>query len=181
MRHAFAGALCASAILHAGLLLAPAPWIGERLPEEGMIKTLSVNLKGLPDMRVADTQHVPGVTLDSLPSENLRQDSSRSISVSPVFYKASELDKAALPLSDIPELAMLVTDPKRQWRMRARLFIDDKGRAVKVELARDQTVTPALAEAVSSTLRTLTFAPAIKDGQAVASQKLMDIVIGGEP
>jgi hypothetical protein len=76
---------------------------------------------------------------------------------------------------------MLVTDPRQQWRLRARVFIDDKGRVVKVELAGENSLTPALAEAVVATLKTLTFSPAIKDGQTVASQKLMDLVIGNEP
>jgi hypothetical protein len=163
------------------LLLAPAPWIGERLPAEGTINTLSAHLKALPHVREADAQPVPGAAIDIQAPDGPQRDSARSVAVSTVFYKASELDKAAWPLNGVPELAMLVTDPKRQWRMRLRLFIDDKGRVVKVEPAGDPSVTPALAEAVSSTLKTLTFAPAIKDGQAVASQKLMDLVIGGEP
>jgi hypothetical protein len=98
-----------------------------------------------------------------------------------VFYKSSELDKAAWPVGDIPQLAMLVTDPSRQWRLRARIFIDATGKVVKVELADDRAATHDLAEAVSATLKTLSFTPAVKDGKAVASQKLMDLVIGGEP
>lgn len=180
MRATFAGALLASAIIHAGVLLSPAPWIGARAPAEGKAKQLSVRLKALPDLRIAANQSTTESRLDALPAESFRPEAHPASVADHVFYKSSELDKAAWPIGGIPQLAMLVTDPRLQWRLRARLFIDETGKVTRVEFSGEPAATEDLKSAVAATLKTISFTPAVKDGINVRSQKLMDLVIGGE-
>lgn len=180
MRSTFAGALLASAIIHAGVLLSPAPWVGARTPAEGKATQLSVRLTALPDLGIAANQSTAESRLDVLPAENSRPATIPAAMPDPVFYKSSELDKAAWPIGGIPQLAMLVTDPRHQWRLRARLFIDETGKVSKVEFAGEPAATENLKTAVAATLKTMSFTPAVKDGINVRSQKLMDLTIGGD-
>ncbi|MDP2323021.1 MAG: hypothetical protein Q8N51_03220 [Gammaproteobacteria bacterium] len=180
MRGLFAGALLASALIHAGVLLSPAPWVGARQPAEGKATLLSVRLNALPDLKVAELQPTAGRMLDVLPAESPKPDMVPAFGADPVFYKSSELDKTAWPVGGIPQLAMLVTDPSHQWRLRARLLIDETGKVIKVDVVGVQTATDDLAVAVAATLKTISFSPAVKDGKNVRSQKLMDLAIGGD-
>ena len=180
MRSAFAGALLASALIHAGVLLSPVPRIGAHRPTEGKVTLLSVSLNALPNLNAGERQSSMGRLLDVLPAETPKRDMPPLFAADPVYYKSSELDKSAWPIGGIPQLAMLVTDPGLQWHLRARLYIDDTGKVTMVDFVDIQSATADLAIAVAATLKTIPFSPAVKDGRHVRSQKLMDLAIGGD-
>ncbi len=180
MRSPFAGALLASALIHAGVVLSPAPWVGSRKLAEGKATQLTVRLTALPSIKVAETQTTTGRVLEALSAESTKQEIVSAFGPDPVFYKSSEVDKTAWPAGGIPQLAMLVTDPNQQWRLRARLYIDETGKVTKVDWVGVQDATNDLAVAVVATLKTISFTPAVKDGKNVRSQKLMDLTIGGD-
>ncbi len=183
MKAAFAGALAASAILHAGALLAPAPRLGAASAApagENREIRLSVRLQALPDLKLASAPQAARPLTDAGPARSVAPEAALPLPAPPVFYGSRELDQLALPVGGLPDLAMLVTDPAREWRLRVRVFVDVQGRVAKVELVDQLTSTDDLDEAVAAILKTVPFNPAMKDGQAVASQKLMDLVVGGE-
>ena len=180
MRSAFAGALLASALIHTGVLLSPAPWIAAHRQAEGKMTLLAVRLNALPNLKAGEVQPSVGTMLDVLPAESPKRDIPPAFGADPVYYKSSELDKSAWPIGGIPHLAMLVTDPGLQWYLRARLLIDDTGKVTMVDFVDLQSATDDLAIAVAATLKTISFSPAVKDGKHVRSQKLMDLAIGGD-
>ena len=180
MRSPFAGALLASALIHTGMLLSPAPWVGARKPAEGKGTQLSVKLAALPNIRISETQTTTGRVFDAPSANSPEPERVPAFAPAPVFYNSSEVDHTAWPADGIPQLAMLVTDPNHQWRLRARLYIDETGKVTKVDWVSAQEATNDLAIAVAATLRTIPFTPAVKDGKNVRSQKLMDLAIGGD-
>ena len=92
------------------------------------------------------------------------------------WFTAAEVDIGAQPVTAV-ELVYpqnLVGPDAVRARVRVRVFIDERGAVQKVEVPR-RAPAREFEEAARETWGAVRFSPAIKDGRAVKSQKLLEL------
>ena len=92
------------------------------------------------------------------------------------YYRNSEVDVQAEPLVQgpliLPEQAYL---SKLAGTVRARVYIDEHGTVVSVDIVHAGPVRGVFEEAALEALAQVRYRPAILAGQAVKSQKLIEV------
>ena len=92
------------------------------------------------------------------------------------YYRNSEVDEQAVPIVQgplvFPEQAYV---SKLAGTIRARVYIDERGNVVSVNIVRAQPVRGVFEDAALQALSQVRYRPALLAGQAVKSQKLIEV------
>ena len=170
-------ALVLSAGLHllavSTLDLAPGSW------RQGLRPALKVTLRpASPESALGETA---GSARATPPQEESGIAAARSQAGSSVptgirYYRNSEVDVQAEPIVQsplvIPEQAYM---SKLRGTVRARVFIDEEGTVVSVQIVEVRPVRGVFEEAALEALRQVRYRPALIAGQPVKSQKLIEV------
>ena len=93
------------------------------------------------------------------------------------YYKSSEVDTPAMPLERgplvFPEHAYV---SKLRGTVKARIYIDEDGRVVSVDIVNVKPFGGIFEEAALEALRQVRYSPALLAGQTVKTQKLIEVV-----
>jgi TonB family protein len=93
------------------------------------------------------------------------------------YYKSSEVDTPATPLERgplvFPEHAYV---SKLRGTVKARIYIDEDGRVVSVDIVNVKPFGGIFEEAALEALRQVRYSPALLAGQTVKTQKLIEVV-----
>lgn len=161
-------ALVASAGLHAiaGLSFDPAPAAsGTEPPAAGLeVRFIAAETKRVPQtgpLRAGPPPAVAKATSAPLP---LR------------YYRDAEVDRPAEPVSQAPlvypENAYV---SKLAGAVRARVYIDDKGSVVSIDVVQAKPIAGVFEDAAVEALSKLRYRPALVAGKPVLSQKLVEV------
>ena len=92
------------------------------------------------------------------------------------YYRNSEVDTPAVAISRgpliFPEQAYV---SKLRGMVKARVYIDEEGKVVSVQIVEAKPLGGIFEEAAQEALRQLRYSPALIAGQAVKTQKLVDV------
>ena len=103
--------------------------------------------------------------------------SGSSLPIAVRYYKSSEVDTPATPLERgplvFPEHAYV---SKLRGTVKARIYIDEDGRVVSVDIVDVKPFGGIFEEAALEALRQVRYSPALLAGQTVKTQKLIEVV-----
>ena len=103
--------------------------------------------------------------------------SGSSLPIAVRYYRSSEVDTPAMPLERgplvFPEHAYL---SKLRGTVKARIYIDEVGRVVSVDIVDVKPFGGIFEDAALEALRQVRYSPALLAGQAVKTQKLIEVV-----
>ena len=161
--------------------LVPGAW------RHGLQPALKVHLRSAPAElgyggRVAAERGAPPIAASGL--DATRSQAGSSVPLVERYYRNSEVDVQAEPLVQgplvLPEQVYL---SKLAGTVRARVYIDERGRVVSVDIVEARPVRGVFEEAALEALSQVRYRAAILAGQAVKSQKLIEVKFDpyGEP
>ncbi len=105
-----------------------------------------------------------------------RAQSGSTVPTSVRYYRNSEVDTPAVAISRgpliFPEQAYV---SKLRGMVKARVYIDEEGKVVSVQIVEAKPLGGVFEEAALEALRQLRYSPALIAGQAVKSQKLVEV------
>ena len=153
--------------------LSPGPW------RHGVAPALRVVLKAAPD---SQSGFEKAAQLERRVEEResgiagRRPQAGSSVPLAPRYYRNSEVDVQAVPVSRgpliFPELAFL---SKLEGTVRARVYISEDGTVESVEIVEAQPRRGIFEEAALEALRQVRYKPAEIAGERVKSQKLIEV------
>jgi len=152
--------------------LSPGPW------RHGVAPALRVALKNIPfDMGDKDQRPVSAKVEKKEPGIAGRAaQAGSSVPLAPRYYRNNEVDVQAVPVSReplvFPELAFL---SKLSGTVRARVYISEDGTVESVQVVAVWPRKGIFEEAALEALRQVRYKPAEIAGQAVKSQKLIEV------
>ena len=144
--------------------LVPGAW------RHGLQPALKVHLQSAP-AELGYGDHAPASGL-----ETTRTQPGSSMPLTERYYRNSEVDVQAEPLVHgpliLPEQVYL---SKVAGTIRARVYIDEQGTVVSVDIVHAHPVRGVFEEAALEALSQVRYRPAILAGQTVKSQKLIEV------
>ena len=153
--------------------LVPGAW------RHGLQPALKVHLRYAPaglgdEDRAAAERSSPPIAASGLDATRTQPGSSMPLAER--YYRKSEVDVQAEPLVQgpliLPEQVYL---SKLAGTVRARVYIDEHGTVVSVDIVHAHPVRGVFEEAALEALSQVRYRPAILAGQAVKSQKLIEV------
>ncbi len=152
--------------------LSPGPW------RHGVTPALRVTLTAFhgdfgdapPVTAAAPAQQRPGIAAS-------RAQEGSSLPLAPRYYRNSEVDTQAVPVSRgpliYPELAFV---SKLEGTVRARVFISEEGVVESIAIVEVRPRHGTFEEAAREALRQVRYKPAEIAGERVKSQKLIEVI-----
>ena len=153
--------------------LVPGAW------RHGLQPALKVHLRSTPAELGDGDRTAAERAWPAMPTSGLDAASTQARSSMPLaerYYRNSEVDVQAEPLVHgpliLPEQVYL---SKVAGTIRARVYIDEQGTVVSVDIVHAHPVRGVFEEAALEALSQVRYRPAILAGQAVKSQKLIEV------